>query len=88
MTRLLVVQPDDSDPPAALGVWLTSAGAELHVVRPFAEPLVRGGRLERARPRLRVGDRFRIPWGDSTIHCGRLGKIVGRHRPGSWMRTR
>src|SRR3954469_13801172 len=39
MTRLLVVQPDDSDPLAALGVWLTSAGADLHIVRPFAEPL-------------------------------------------------
>lgn len=39
MTRLLVIQPDDSDPPAKLGEWLTEAGAELHVVRPFAEPL-------------------------------------------------
>jgi GMP synthase-like glutamine amidotransferase len=39
MTRLLVIQPDDSDPPANLGDWLTEAGAELHVVRPFAEPL-------------------------------------------------
>lgn len=39
MTRLLVIQPDDSDPPAKLGDWLTAAGAELHVVRPFAEPL-------------------------------------------------
>jgi GMP synthase-like glutamine amidotransferase len=39
MTRLLVIQPDDTDPPARLGEWLTEAGAELHVVRPFAEPL-------------------------------------------------
>jgi GMP synthase-like glutamine amidotransferase len=39
MTRLLVIQPDDSDPAANLGDWLTGAGAELHVVRPFAEPL-------------------------------------------------
>jgi GMP synthase-like glutamine amidotransferase len=39
MTRLLVVQPDDSDPLASLGVWLTAGGADLHVVRPFAEPL-------------------------------------------------
>ncbi|MBP2320584.1 GMP synthase-like glutamine amidotransferase [Kibdelosporangium banguiense] len=39
MTRLLVIQPDDSDPLANLGDWLTGAGAELHVVRPFAEPL-------------------------------------------------
>ncbi|CAM4208105.1 type 1 glutamine amidotransferase [Kibdelosporangium persicum] len=39
MTRLLVIQPDDSDPAANLGDWLTAAGAELTVVRPFAEPL-------------------------------------------------
>ncbi|MEV4313048.1 type 1 glutamine amidotransferase [Actinocrispum sp. NPDC049592] len=39
MTRMFVVQPDDSDPAANLGDWLTTAGAELHVVRPFAEPL-------------------------------------------------
>nr|WP_042194141.1 type 1 glutamine amidotransferase [Kibdelosporangium sp. MJ126-NF4] len=39
MTRLLVIQPDDSDPAAALGGWLTEAGAELHVVRPFEEAL-------------------------------------------------
>jgi GMP synthase-like glutamine amidotransferase len=39
MTRLLVIQPDDSDPPAMLGEWLEEAGAELHVVRPFAERL-------------------------------------------------
>jgi GMP synthase-like glutamine amidotransferase len=39
MTRLLVIQPDDSDPPANLGDWLVNAGAELDVVRPFAQPL-------------------------------------------------
>jgi GMP synthase-like glutamine amidotransferase len=39
MTRLLVIQPDDSDPLASLGDWLTEAGAELDVVRPFAQPL-------------------------------------------------
>lgn len=39
MTRLLVIQPDDADPPAMLGEWLAAAGAELDVVRPFAEPL-------------------------------------------------
>ncbi|ALG06877.1 type 1 glutamine amidotransferase [Kibdelosporangium phytohabitans] len=39
MTRLLVIQPDDSDPAANLGDWLAAAGADLHVVRPFAEPL-------------------------------------------------
>lgn len=39
MTRLLVIQPDDSDPAAKLGDWLSAAGAELDVVRPFAEPL-------------------------------------------------
>ncbi len=39
MTRLLVLQPDDSDPVARLGDWLTGAGAVLDVVRPFADPL-------------------------------------------------
>ncbi len=39
MTRVLVIQPDDSDPAANLGDWLTTAGAELTVVRPFAEDL-------------------------------------------------
>ncbi|SMD27247.1 type 1 glutamine amidotransferase [Kibdelosporangium aridum] len=39
MTRVLVIQPDDSDPVANLGDWLTAAGAEIHLVRPFAEPL-------------------------------------------------
>ncbi|MEV4320441.1 type 1 glutamine amidotransferase [Actinocrispum sp. NPDC049592] len=39
MTRVLVIQPDDSDPAANLGDWLTAAGAELTVVRPFAEDL-------------------------------------------------
>ncbi|ONI91155.1 glutamine amidotransferase [Actinosynnema sp. ALI-1.44] len=39
MTRLLVIQPDDSDPAANLGDWLTAAGADLHLVRPFDEPL-------------------------------------------------
>jgi GMP synthase-like glutamine amidotransferase len=38
-TRLLVIQPDDSDPPASLGDWLVAAGAELDVVRPFAQQL-------------------------------------------------
>jgi GMP synthase-like glutamine amidotransferase len=32
--RLLVIQPDELDPPARLGDWLTGAGAELDVVRP------------------------------------------------------
>lgn len=32
--RLLVIQPDELDPPARLGDWLTDAGAELDVVRP------------------------------------------------------
>lgn len=32
--RLLVVQPDELDPPAQLGAWLTGAGAELDVVLP------------------------------------------------------
>jgi GMP synthase-like glutamine amidotransferase len=39
MTRLLVIQPDDTDPPANLGDWLVEAGAELDIVRPFAQPL-------------------------------------------------
>ena len=32
--RLLVIQPDDLDPPARLADWLAGAGAELDVVRP------------------------------------------------------
>jgi GMP synthase-like glutamine amidotransferase len=32
--RLLVIQPDELDPPARLADWLTGAGAELHVVDP------------------------------------------------------
>jgi GMP synthase-like glutamine amidotransferase len=32
--RLLVVQPDELDPPAQLGKWLSGAGAELDVVLP------------------------------------------------------
>jgi GMP synthase-like glutamine amidotransferase len=32
--RLLVVQPDELDPPARLGEWLSDAGAELDLVRP------------------------------------------------------
>ncbi|GGP45525.1 type 1 glutamine amidotransferase [Saccharothrix coeruleofusca] len=39
MTRLLVIQPGDDDPPARLGDWLSSAGAELDVVRPYEAPL-------------------------------------------------
>ncbi|WP_026066317.1 type 1 glutamine amidotransferase [Actinoalloteichus spitiensis] len=32
--RVLVLRPDPSDPPARLGEWLSSAGAELDVVQP------------------------------------------------------
>lgn len=39
MTRLLVVQPDPQDPVGPLGDWLTSAGAEPHVLAPPADPL-------------------------------------------------
>lgn len=40
MSRLLVVQPDPSDPVGPLGDWLGSAGLELQVLRPFAgEPV-------------------------------------------------
>ncbi|MGH3762101.1 type 1 glutamine amidotransferase [Actinophytocola sp.] len=39
MTRLLVIQPDASDPVGPLGDWLADAGAELHVVAPPADPL-------------------------------------------------
>ncbi|HEY9415472.1 MAG TPA: type 1 glutamine amidotransferase [Pseudonocardia sp.] len=35
-TRLLVLQPSALGPPARLGDWLTTAGAGLVVVRPFA----------------------------------------------------
>ena len=34
--RLLVVEPDAADPVARLGDWFRAAGAELHVVRPYA----------------------------------------------------
>jgi GMP synthase-like glutamine amidotransferase len=37
--RLLVIQPDDSDPAGPLGDWLTSAGAELDVRLPPADEL-------------------------------------------------
>jgi GMP synthase-like glutamine amidotransferase len=37
--RLLVLQPDLSDPLAKLEEWLTGAGAELDVVRPFERPV-------------------------------------------------
>jgi GMP synthase-like glutamine amidotransferase len=39
VTRLLVVQPGDDDPPARLGDWLTGAGAVLDVVKPYEGPL-------------------------------------------------
>ncbi|MFI9006859.1 type 1 glutamine amidotransferase [Actinosynnema sp. NPDC053489] len=39
MTRLLVVQPDHDDPLGRLGEWLTAAGAELDVVRPYEGPV-------------------------------------------------
>ncbi len=32
--RLLVIQPDELDPPARLADWLTAAGADLHVFEP------------------------------------------------------
>ncbi|MDX3195469.1 type 1 glutamine amidotransferase [Streptomyces sp. MN03-5084-2B] len=34
MTRILIIQPDASDPPGPLGDWLTEAGAELDVRLP------------------------------------------------------
>ncbi|MBB4968235.1 GMP synthase-like glutamine amidotransferase [Saccharothrix violaceirubra] len=36
MTRVLVVQPDETDPPARLGDWLADAGADPVVLRPYA----------------------------------------------------
>ncbi|MGH4015441.1 MAG: type 1 glutamine amidotransferase [Pseudonocardiaceae bacterium] len=36
-TRLLLLQPSDVDPPERLGDWLTSAGADLTLVRPAAD---------------------------------------------------
>ncbi|MDQ3406517.1 MAG: type 1 glutamine amidotransferase [Actinomycetota bacterium] len=39
MTRILVVQLDDIDPPARLADWLIDAGAELHITHPAHEPL-------------------------------------------------
>ncbi|WP_026197260.1 type 1 glutamine amidotransferase [Sciscionella marina] len=40
MTPLLIVQPDATDPAGPLADWLTEAGAELTVCRPFAEDQV------------------------------------------------
>lgn len=37
--RLLVIQPDPTDPPAALGEWLSEAGAELDLRRPPEDKL-------------------------------------------------
>jgi GMP synthase-like glutamine amidotransferase len=37
--RLLVIQPDELDPPARLGDWLTGAGAELDIVVPAHDEL-------------------------------------------------
>ncbi|HET9140355.1 type 1 glutamine amidotransferase [Actinophytocola sp.] len=39
MTRLLVLQPDELDPPGRLGDWLADAGADLDVVRPAGAQL-------------------------------------------------
>lgn len=36
MSRALVVEHSDTDPPARLGEWLTSAGLTLAVIRPYA----------------------------------------------------
>ncbi|GAB3474498.1 type 1 glutamine amidotransferase [Amycolatopsis cihanbeyliensis] len=40
--RLLIIQPDESDPPGPLGDWLTAAGAELDVRRPPMDELPDG----------------------------------------------
>ena len=65
--RFLVVEPDAADPVARLGDWFRDAGAELHVVRPYAgDPLpdtldgfdalvVMGGRMG-------AGDDAEFPW--------------------------
>jgi GMP synthase-like glutamine amidotransferase len=37
--HILVIQPDDTDPPARFGDWLAGAGSQLHMVRPYEEPL-------------------------------------------------
>lgn len=37
--RLLIIQPDESDPPGPLGDWLTAAGAELDLRHPPADQL-------------------------------------------------
>ncbi|MEU4803054.1 type 1 glutamine amidotransferase [Actinosynnema sp. NPDC023587] len=42
MTRLLVLQLDDNDPPARLGDWLTGAGAVLDVVKAHERPVPDG----------------------------------------------
>ncbi|SFW92390.1 type 1 glutamine amidotransferase [Amycolatopsis australiensis] len=42
MTRLLIIQPDASDPPGPLGDWLTDAGADLDLRRPPADDLPTG----------------------------------------------
>ncbi|MER6878381.1 type 1 glutamine amidotransferase, partial [Amycolatopsis sp. NPDC000673] len=39
MTRLLIIQPDATDPLGPLGEWLTEAGAELDVRLPPEQDL-------------------------------------------------
>ncbi|MFL6145225.1 MAG: type 1 glutamine amidotransferase [Labedaea sp.] len=39
MPRILVVEPDELDPPARLAGWLSGAGAEFEIMRPGRNPL-------------------------------------------------
>ncbi|WP_436494135.1 type 1 glutamine amidotransferase [Actinokineospora sp. HUAS TT18] len=39
MTRILVLQLAEMDPPARLAEWLADAGADLHIAHPYREPL-------------------------------------------------
>ncbi|HEU5469058.1 MAG TPA: type 1 glutamine amidotransferase [Actinophytocola sp.] len=41
-TRLLLIQPDELDPPGPLAGWLLETGAELEVVRPAETPMPDG----------------------------------------------
>ena len=57
--RVLVVQPDPSDPLERWGPWLSDCGVAIHVVRPFAgEPVP---------PRLEV-DGLIVLGGDMSVH--------------------
>lgn len=48
MATVLVIQPDETDPPERLGAWFAEAGIRLRVVRPYAGEAVPGSVAEDA----------------------------------------